>query len=73
MMVLIGDNGRARFRRAAVKRIKLVILTRKGQKIRTELLDEFHRPPAEFDALDRVDLEALERALAKMTRTPQIL
>jgi DNA-binding MarR family transcriptional regulator len=49
------------------KRVKLVVLTSKGQKTRTELLDEFHRPPAEFDVLDRADLEALERILAKLT------
>src|SRR3954454_17856504 len=29
------------------KRVKLVVLTGKGQKMRAELLDEFHRPPAE--------------------------
>jgi len=51
------------------KRVKLVVLTSKGQKTRTELLDEFHQPPAEFDALDRADLEALERVLAKLTRS----
>ena len=49
------------------RRVKLVVLTRKGQKTRTELLDEFHRPPAEFGVLERADLEALERVLAKLT------
>ena len=49
------------------KRVKLVVLTRKGEKTRTELLQEFHRPPEEFDRLDRGDLEALERILAKLT------
>ncbi len=48
------------------RRMKLVVLTRKGQKTRTELLDEFHRPPPDFDALDRSDLELLDRALAKL-------
>jgi DNA-binding MarR family transcriptional regulator len=48
------------------RRMKLVMLTRKGQKTRTELLDEFHRPPPDFDALDRSDLELLDRALAKL-------
>lgn len=48
------------------KRLKLVILTSKGQKTRTELLEEFHAPPDELEFLDRADLEALERALAKM-------
>ncbi len=49
------------------KRVKLVVLTRAGEKTRTELLREFHQPPAEFDGLDRADLEALERIVAKLT------
>ena len=49
------------------KRVKLVVLTSKGRKTRTELLDEFHRPPAEFDVLERADLVALERVLTKLT------
>jgi DNA-binding MarR family transcriptional regulator len=49
------------------KRVKLVILTNKGQKTRTELLDEFHQPPVEFELLERADLEALEQVMAKMT------
>lgn len=48
------------------RRIKLVVLTGKGQKTRAELLEEFHQPPPEFRALDRADLEALDRALAKL-------
>jgi len=49
------------------KRVKMVVLTAKGEKTRRGLLDEFHRPPSEFSALDRADLEALERLLAKLT------
>ena len=48
------------------KRVKLVVLTRKGEKTRTELLDEFHQPPPEFGALERADLEALERIVGKL-------
>jgi DNA-binding MarR family transcriptional regulator len=48
------------------RRIKLVMLTRRGHKTRRDLLKEFHRPPAEFAALDRADLEALARVLARM-------
>ena len=48
------------------KRVKMVVLTNKGQKTRTELLDEFHQPPAEFEVLERADLEALDRVLRKM-------
>jgi DNA-binding MarR family transcriptional regulator len=49
------------------KRVKLVVLSRKGKKTRTDLLREFHQPPAEFAGLDQADLEALERLLAKLT------
>jgi DNA-binding MarR family transcriptional regulator len=49
------------------KRVKLVVLTRKGAKMRTDLLREFHQPPAEFDRLDRTDLETLERIMTKLT------
>jgi DNA-binding MarR family transcriptional regulator len=52
------------------RRIKLVVLTHKGQKTRTELMQEFHQPPAEFDRLDRADLEALDHVLAKLARAP---
>jgi DNA-binding MarR family transcriptional regulator len=52
------------------KRVKLVVLTRKGERIRAELLHEFHQPPPEFDGLDRADLEALERIVAKLRSAP---
>ena len=52
------------------KRVKLVVLTRKGEKTRTDLLREFHQPPPEFERLERADLEALERMLAKLTPAP---
>ena len=55
------------------KRVKLVVLTRKGEKTRADLLQEFHQPPAEFDRLDRVDLEALERIVAKLTSATERL
>ena len=48
------------------KRVKLVVLTRKGEKTRMELLREFHQPPPEFGRLSRADLEALERILARL-------
>jgi DNA-binding MarR family transcriptional regulator len=51
-------------------RVKLVVLTAKGLKTRTALLDEFHQPPPEFAALDRADLKALERVLAKLAPPP---
>ena len=49
------------------KRVKLVVLTRKGERTRTELLEEFHQPPPEFDRLGGADLEALESILDKLT------
>lgn len=52
------------------KRVKLVVLTRKGEKTRAELLQEFHQPPPEFDRLDREDLEALERIVERLTPAP---
>jgi DNA-binding MarR family transcriptional regulator len=53
------------------KRVKLVVLTRKGEKMRADLLHEFRQPPPEFDGLDRADLEALERLVAKLTPSPR--
>jgi DNA-binding MarR family transcriptional regulator len=50
------------------RRVKLVVLTSKGQKTRTQLLDEFHRPPPELAQLERAELEGLDRALAKLVR-----
>src|SRR5215471_10652675 len=52
------------------KRVKLVVLTRKGEKTRADLLEEFHQPPAAFEQLDRADLEALERILARLRPLP---
>jgi DNA-binding MarR family transcriptional regulator len=49
------------------KRVRLVVLTRKGEKTRTDLLEEFHQPPPEFDRLQRADLEVLDRVLGKLT------
>ncbi len=48
------------------RRVKLVVLTAKGQRTRAELLREFHEPPAELAALDRADLEVLDRTLEKL-------
>lgn len=48
------------------RRVKLVVLTSKGRKTRTELLNEFHQPPTDLAALDREDLQALLRVLRKL-------
>ena len=49
------------------RRVKLVVLTRKGQKTRAALLKEFHQPPPDLAALDREDLEGLLRVLRKLS------
>jgi DNA-binding MarR family transcriptional regulator len=54
------------------KRVKLVVLTRKGEKIRTELLHEFHQPPEAFNRLDRADLEALGGIVARLGSAPAL-
>ena len=51
------------------RRVKLVVLTAKGARVRARLLDEFHQPPPEFAALSRADLDALARVIAKMAPT----
>jgi len=52
------------------RRVKLVVLTSKGHKTRTELMTEFQRPPAQIAALGRDDLEALHRVLVKLAPAP---
>jgi DNA-binding MarR family transcriptional regulator len=47
------------------RRVKLVALTRKGLKVRTELLEEFHNPPAHLLELGDHQLETLEQILRK--------
>jgi DNA-binding MarR family transcriptional regulator len=47
------------------RRVKLVALTRKGLKVRTELLEEFHTPPAQLLELGDHQLETLEQILQK--------
>jgi DNA-binding MarR family transcriptional regulator len=48
------------------RRVKLVVLTAKGQQMRAELLREFHRPPPELAALGRDDLDNLNQTLEKL-------
>jgi DNA-binding MarR family transcriptional regulator len=51
------------------RRVKLVVLTANGQKMRSELLKEFHQPPSDLAALDREDLETLLRVIGKLSST----
>ncbi len=50
------------------RRVKLVVLTQKGQRTKTQLEREFNEPPAEFRSLSEPDLQALERIVAKLVR-----
>ena len=45
------------------RRVKTIQLTRKGAKIKAQLLEAMYEPPPEFLALDRERLEALIGAL----------
>jgi DNA-binding MarR family transcriptional regulator len=51
------------------RRVKLVVLTAKGAKLKAELSNEFHTPPTELLRLQRADLENLVRALEKLPPT----
>jgi DNA-binding MarR family transcriptional regulator len=53
------------------RRVKLVVLTQKGQRTRAQLEREFNKPPHEFETLDRQELEALARILAKLDPPPE--
>jgi DNA-binding MarR family transcriptional regulator len=48
------------------RRVRHVVLTPKGARVRAELLEEFHTPPAELLGLSRMELEALARGLGKL-------
>lgn len=50
----------------ADRRVKLVTLTSRGARAKTQLLDEFHAPPPAFLKLEHADLEALERILKRL-------
>jgi DNA-binding MarR family transcriptional regulator len=54
------------------RRVKLVVLTTKGQKTRAALLEEFHQPPPDLAALDREDLESLRDVLRKLVPDPAV-
>lgn len=52
------------------RRVKLVVLTPRGVKMKAELMEEFLTPPAELLDLNQRDLDALRRALEKLPSTP---
>lgn len=50
-------------------RVKLVALTAHGEKVRSELLAEFHEPPPELLGLSSSDLESLAQILRQLRPT----
>jgi DNA-binding MarR family transcriptional regulator len=48
------------------RRVKTVVLTPAGVKVKTELFERLREPPDDFLALDRPTLEALRDALARL-------
>jgi DNA-binding MarR family transcriptional regulator len=55
---------------AGDRRVKLVVLTPKGGRVRGALLEEFHAPPAELLEMERRDLEALVTLLQRIPQAP---
>ncbi len=50
------------------RRVKLVLLTAKGARLKAELTEAFYAPPAELLTLDTADLTALEQLLERLPR-----
>ena len=48
------------------RRVKLVLLTAKGARLKGELMEAFYAPPAELLTLDAADLATLERVLLRL-------
>jgi DNA-binding MarR family transcriptional regulator len=53
------------------RRVKVVSLTRRGERVKTKVLGDLLEPPFELLALDRERLEALRSALAALPPTPR--
>ncbi len=52
------------------RRVKLVVLTARGEKMKADLLREFHTPPPDLLSLAERDLTLLERLLQKLPAPP---
>jgi DNA-binding MarR family transcriptional regulator len=48
------------------RRVKLVVLTPRGQRVRARLMEAMYEPPPELLELDQADLEALRDAVSKL-------
>ena len=67
----LEDRGLVERRMSTVdRRVKTVVLTEVGQRTKEDLLARIHHPPDELLALPSGDLEALTRALEKLTHGP---
>ncbi|MGH7763726.1 MAG: MarR family winged helix-turn-helix transcriptional regulator [Candidatus Dormibacteraceae bacterium] len=53
----------------ADRRVKSVVLTPKGARLRVRLLEAFYRPPEILAAMPRTDLESLRRAATKLPKS----
>jgi DNA-binding MarR family transcriptional regulator len=48
------------------RRVKVVVLSRKGEKLRRALLERLYEPPAALSTLSAADLKALRRVSAQL-------
>ena len=53
------------------RRVKRVVLTAKGARVKSEVRDAFYTAPSELLALDSTELAALERLLDRLTRSAE--
>ena len=63
-----GRSGAVRRDQPNDRRVKLVLLTAKGGRLKGELMEAFYAPPPELLTLDSADLTALERLLQQLPR-----
>ena len=67
MVDRLEERGLAERKASAIdRRVKLVVLTLLGRKIRAAIMEGMYEPPPELLRLDRADLEALRDALARL-------
>ena len=53
------------------RRVKLLVLTDEGKRVRRKVIGRLHRPPAAIDALTDRDLQQLERLARKALSATQ--
>jgi DNA-binding MarR family transcriptional regulator len=53
------------------RRVKAVVLSTKGKRVRADLLRSQYTPPRDLAALPKRDLEALREAASKLPRRPK--